>query len=283
MKDHLIKRRSFLAGVLRAGLAGGLLTRIAFAENEKPADEQGFVPIFDGRTLNGWHTNAEKIVHGTGGKWQVESGAITGEQDPPGNGGMLMTDQQYGDFELRLELKPDWGIDSGVFLRTNPRGVCFQVYCDYHDHGNVGWISTETTSGEKRMIIRPFNIFGKLNDRGALESLTTKPDERPVAWKQDYLLYSATPEAWMSAWKIGEWNNLRIRCVGEYPRITTWINNTKLADFDGATCPQPDYKKEEMLRQLGRKGPIALQVHGGKQMWSSGAKCRWRNLRVKAL
>jgi hypothetical protein len=271
--------------VLGAGLAGGLLRDIAFADadTEKPADEEGFVSLFDGKTLKGWHTNAEKIVHGTGGKWQVEDGAITGEQDPPGNGGMLMTDQEYGDFELRLELKPDWGIDSGVFLRTNQKGVCFQVYCDYHDHGNVGWISTETTSGDKRMIIRPFNVFGKLNDRGMLESLTTKPDERPVAWKPDYLLYSATAETWLQTWKLNQWNALRVRCVGEYPRITTWINDTKIADFDGATCPQPDYKKEDILKQLGRKGPIAFQVHGGRQMWFSGAKCRWRNIRIKPL
>ncbi len=45
-----------------------------------------------------------------------------------GNGGILMTDETYGDFELLLELAPDWGIDSGVFLRTNPRGECFQVH-----------------------------------------------------------------------------------------------------------------------------------------------------------
>ena len=241
------------------------------------------MPLFDGKTLAGWHPNKEKIVHGTGGKWQVEDGAITGGQDPPGNGGMLMTDEAYGDFELILELNPDWGIDSGVFMRTNEKGVCFQCYVDYHDHGNVGWLSTETTSGQKRMIIRPFNFFGKLDDQGKLVSLTTKPDERPVAWKPDYLLYSATAEQFLATWKIGKWNTLRIRCVGEYPRITTWINNVKMADFDGATCPQPDYKKEDILKQLGRQGPIAFQVHGTKPMWKEGAKCRWRNVRIKTL
>jgi len=283
MNYHSIHRRAFLAGVLGAGLAGGLLGSNVFSADEKNSDGEGFVPIFDGKTLNGWHTNREKIFHGTGGKWQVEDGAITGEQDPPGNGGMLMTDQAYGDYELILELNPDWGIDSGVFLRANEKGVCFQVYVDYHDHGNIGWISTETTSGQKRMIIRPFNFFAKLNDKGAVESLTTKPDERPVAWKPDYLLYSATADEWLRTWKLNQWNTLRIRCVGEYPRITTWINGTKMADFDGATSPQPDYSKDEILKQLGRKGPIALQVHGGKQMWTEGAKCRWRNIRIKTL
>jgi len=195
-----------------------------------------------------------------------------------------MTDQLYGDFELRLELNPDWGIDSGVFLRTNPKGVCFQVYCDYRDKGNVGWLSTETTSGEKRMIIRPFNLFGKLDDGGgALQALTTRPDERPIAWKPDYLLHSATPEEWLKAWKVGRWNELRVRCVGAYPRITTWLNGTRLADFDGATCPQPNYNKEAMREQLGRKGAVALPVHGGTELWKTGGKCRWRNIRIKSL
>ena len=284
MQNDPIKRRTFLAGMLSTGLAGGLLSSSAFGADEKPAaDEDGFVPIFDGKTLAGWHTNKEKIFHGTGGKWQVEDGAITGGQDPPGNGGMLMTDKQYGDFELLLDLNPDWGIDSGVFLRANEKGVCCQVYVDYHDHGNVGWISTETTSGEKRMIIRPFNFFGKLDEQGKLQSLTTKPDERPVAWKPDYLLYSATPQEWLQTWKIGQWNTLRVRCVGEYPRITTWINGTKMADFDGASSPQPDYHKEQILKQLGPKGPIALQVHGGQNMWNHDKKCRWRNIRIKTL
>ena len=240
-------------------------------------------PLFDGKTLTGWHPNPQKIVHGTGGHWAVEDGAICGHQDPPGNGGMLMTDADYGDFDLMLELNPDWGIDTGVFLRTNQEGVCFQVYCDYHDHGNVGWISTETTSGNKRMIIRPFNFFGKLDDHGKLTGFTVKPDERPIAWKPDYLVYSATSDAFLSAWKINQWNTLRIRCTGEYPHITTWINGTKMAEFDGATSPQPDYHKDDLKKQLGRQGPIALQIHGGEKMWTPGAKCRWRNIRIKQL
>jgi hypothetical protein len=120
----------------------------------------------------------------------VENGAITGEQDlaGSGNGGILMTDRQFGDFELLLELAPDWGIDSGVFLRTNRQGECIQVYVDYREHGNVGWLSSETPSGQKRMIIRPFNIFGRFDGQGILTGFTTRPDERDIAWKPDYLL-----------------------------------------------------------------------------------------------
>jgi hypothetical protein len=85
-----------------------------------PADAEGWVTLFDGKTLEGWHKNPEKIGHGTGGHWTVEpGGALAGEQDPPGsgNGGILLTDPKFGEFELSIELKPAWGGDSGVFVR----------------------------------------------------------------------------------------------------------------------------------------------------------------------
>jgi hypothetical protein len=243
-----------------------------------------FIDLFDGKSLTGWHTNVEKISHGTGGSWQVENGVITGEQDPPGsgNGGILMTDQKYGDFELLVDLAPDWGVDTGIFLRTNRRGECFQVYVDYHDKGQVGFISTER-DGQPRMFNRPFYIDGVKDEKGNLIGFETKPDERgELAWGEGYMEYQCTPEQFKSAWKIGEWNTLRIRCVGKYPEITTWINNTLIAQFDGETSKHPRNNKEELFEILGREGSIGLQVHGGKG-WPEGAKCRFKNIRIKPL
>ena len=133
------------SGILAASTASG--------------DDQGYVSIFDGKTLNGWHKNPERIGHGTGGQWTVEEGAITGQQDPPGsgNGGILLTDKKYGDFELLIDLKPDWGVCSGLFVRSNDKGQCFQMMVDYHENGNVGHIYGEGTGGFNN---RPFDIFG---------------------------------------------------------------------------------------------------------------------------
>lgn len=240
-----------------------------------------FINLFDGKSMKGWHTNEQKIGHGTGGHWQVENGVLTGEQDPPGsgNGGILMTDKKYGDFELELELSPDWDVDSGVFLRTNQKGECFQIYVDYHDQGQIGYVSTEE---KDRMYIRPFCIVGILDDKGNLTGFETKPDARKEAWGTDFLRYNCSPEEWKKAWKIGKWNRLRVRCTGKYPRITTWINNVLIADFDGETSASPLYKKEELAEKLGREGFIAFQVHGGNG-WKNGSKCRWRNIRIKEL
>lgn len=256
-----------------------------FKSNTEPAyGEGGYTSLFDGKSLTGWHTNAQKIGHGTGGHWQVENGTITGEQDPPGsgNGGMLMTDKKYGDFELTVDLSPDWGVDSGVFLRTNDQGECFQVYVDYHDNGFIGSVSTERAN-KPRMINRPFYIDGIKDSNGNLTGFNTLPDKRgAVSWGQDYLAYNCTPEQWKEVWKIGKWNTLKIRCVGKYPTITTWINGTKIAEFNSETSKNPQNKKEELFEAFGREGHIAFQVHGGKG-WPAGAKCRWKNIRIKEL
>jgi hypothetical protein len=134
------------------------------------------------------------------------------------------------------------------------------------------------------MYIRPFCIDGILDDKGNLIDFKIKPDSRGEdAWRPDYLVYYCSPEEWKKAWKIGKWNSLRIRCEGKYPRITTWMNNVKIMEFDGETCPSPRYKKEKFFEMFGRENHIALQVHGGKGSWKDGAVCRWKNIRVKEL
>src|SRR5690242_3661526 len=85
--------------------------------DEKPSDE-GFTPIFNGKTLDGWKVSA-KTGHSrasgnkTGGRWVVEEGVMVGSQDVPGNGGIIITEKEYGNFEVALEMKNDFGPDSG--------------------------------------------------------------------------------------------------------------------------------------------------------------------------
>ena len=238
--------------------------------------EAGFVPVFNGKTLAGWHKNPEKIGHGTGGSWTVENGVIAGEQDPPGsgNGGILLTDKTYGDFELLIDMKPDWGVCSGLFVRSNNRGQCFQMMVDYHDNGNVGHIYGEGTGGFNT---RTFDIFGKYNDKKELVSLTTKPTKAapPKA-------FTISGNDWVSAWKVGDWNIARLRVVGSPPQITTWINGVKVNEFNGVTFPGKGYDNVAVAKLLGPAGRIAVQVHGGGT-WPKGSKCRWRNIHVREL
>ena len=74
------------------------------------ADENGFVPLFDGKTLKGWQLVAP---HGRG--YLVEDGTIV---CPADGGGNLLTDREYGDFILRLEYKLSAGGNNGIGIRT---------------------------------------------------------------------------------------------------------------------------------------------------------------------
>ncbi|MBT2597562.1 family 16 glycoside hydrolase [Arthrobacter sp. ISL-72] len=71
----------------------------------------------------------------------MEDGVPVGEQDSPGSGygGHLVSDQSYGDFELVLEMRPDWPPDTGVMLRRRPDSwEGFQVLVDHRPSGGIG-------------------------------------------------------------------------------------------------------------------------------------------------
>lgn len=223
---------------------------LAMAAGDVLAADDGFVPIFDGKTLDGWHVSS-KTGHGTGGKWLAQDGAIQGSQDKPGNGGIVITDAQYGDFEVVLEMGNDYGPDSGLFLRSTEDGRCYQAMIDYHDNGNLMGVYGEGIGG-----------FGAMNFR----TLAT-PQEIKVI---DYPAFPApfTAEKWKEIWKPG-WNELRARITGNPPHIVTWINSVKTMDWT------------DKQRRLPDRGSIALQVHGGGD--STKQFVRYRNIRVKNL
>ena len=109
--------------------------------------EDGFVRLFNGKDLSGWHRHEGLPKTDIGGKWWVEDGVITGMQYPKGRGGFLTVDEEYRDFELRLEAKIDYPFDSGVFLRVGPDGKSHQVTLDWEPGGSIGSIYCPWTQG----------------------------------------------------------------------------------------------------------------------------------------
>ena len=91
------------------------------------------VPIFDGKTLTGWHKPQGVPAEYRGGKWEVIDGALVGDQDPPGRGGFLVTDKIYRDYIIEFDISLDEPADSGVFLRMGEDGKNHQLTLD-NDH-----------------------------------------------------------------------------------------------------------------------------------------------------
>jgi len=253
--------RRFFALLLMPCLAAFALISSAEPPNPEKFDDKGFVAIFDGKSLDGWKVSA-KTGHSrtskntSGGKWVIQDGAIVGSQDVPGNGGIVITEKQYTDFEVVLEMNNDDGPDSGLFLRCTDTGKCYQAMIDYHKGGNLMGLYGEGLGGKPH--IRNFD-FGK--DVTEIVVPSKQPDggfKSPVSAAD-----------WPKFWVPGQWNELRARIEGNPPKVTTWIKGVKFLEYQDTEKRHQD------------AGGIALQVHGGNDYTKQFV--RYRNIRVKEL
>jgi hypothetical protein len=76
------------------------------------AQEDGWVPLFNGKNLSGWE-------HKGDGQFFVEDGKLIGTQTD-GKGGNLYTLSDWSDFEFKAVYKMDWPANSGFWYRFNP-------------------------------------------------------------------------------------------------------------------------------------------------------------------
>jgi hypothetical protein len=78
------------------------------------ADHTGYISLFDGQTLTGWD--------GRPGVWSVEDSAIVGvstKDKLAGNSFLVYHGAVAKDFDLKLEIKVEWGGGSGVQYRSS--------------------------------------------------------------------------------------------------------------------------------------------------------------------
>ena len=101
---------------------------------------------------------------------------------------------------------------------------------------------------------------------------------------------AADVDDFLKIWKFGEWNTIRVRCVGRIPTLTTWVNGVKIAVLDMNAVEWKNYDPEACARLLGRKGHISLEVHDshsrdwlGTNRWWPGAVVRWKNIFIREL
>lgn len=87
---------------------------------------KGFTPLFNTKDLKGWHIS--RTSHqGTTPNFFVTNGVLTAMQHPYGQGGVLLTDKKYKNFELYVEVKLDSFCNGGIFLRATENGQAYQI------------------------------------------------------------------------------------------------------------------------------------------------------------
>ncbi|HEX6276701.1 MAG TPA: DUF1080 domain-containing protein [Polyangiaceae bacterium] len=217
------------------------------------AQDACFERLDNGVDLTGW-VRSTTNHHGPGDGWSVEDGAFTGRQSSGQQGGILMTTKRYADVEVILEVKIDWGCDSGVFFRTTAGDRAYQVNVDHLEDSGVGTIYGEGFSTE--LLERPFTLTN-----GGMTAVAEQG--------QTPIFDLAT---WSTLWNPTGFNEIRSRIEGNPPRIQSWISGVKVMDFtDG-----------RVRSEIDASGPLAIQVHSGSR-WAQGGAVRFRNIRARDL
>jgi hypothetical protein len=195
----------------------------------------GWRPLVQGNSLAGWH-----VYHGgTPTGWRAVDGTI----DRVGAGGDLVTDEEFGNFELALDWKVQPGGNSGIIYRVNDSGE-----------------ATYMTGPEMQVLDDARHADGKspLTSAGAV-----------------YGLYP-TPRGIVKP--AGEWNAARLVVNGNH--VEHWLNGTKMGEYELGSADwqqRVDASKFKAWPGYGRsaRGRIALQDHGDP--------VSFRNIRIRVL
>lgn len=215
-----------------------LMIPIANAQNE-------FKSLFDGKTINGWHTYGKSTV---GDAWKVENGTLHFDPTAKENnqGGDLVTDKEYSNFHLKV----DW--------KVAPKGNSGIIF--YINEDPIKYKNTYETGLEMQVLDNDGHPDGKIDKHraGNLYDLV-KGDVEPVK-------------------AVGEWNTAEI--ISNQGKLTFILNGVVVVE---TTLWDNDWKdlvagsKFTAWKDFGtfKKGKIALQDHGD-HVW-------YRNILIKEL
>lgn len=152
----------------------------------------GWTDLFNGKDLSGW-----KQLNGKA-KYEVVNGEIVGTTVANTPNSFLVTEKNYGDFILELDLMVDDGMNSGIQFRSESKA-------DFNN-GRVHGYQCEVDPSARAW---SGGIYDEAR-RGWLYPLDMNPKG-------------------MIAFRNGEWNHYRIEAIGN--SIRTWINGIPCADL----------------------------------------------------
>jgi hypothetical protein len=155
------------------------------------AEEDGWVSLFDGKTLDGWVQINGKATY------EVEDGTILGKTVKGSPNSFLCTKKHYGDFELEFEVKLDPRLNSGCQIRSNS--------LKEHHNGRVHGYQVEIATGGA----------GRIWDEARRSRWIDKDEDYKDPKKR-------------AAFKRDDWNKYRIVCKGD--SMKTWVNGVAIAD-----------------------------------------------------
>ncbi|NNE93382.1 MAG: DUF1080 domain-containing protein [Verrucomicrobiales bacterium] len=201
------------------------------------ADKAGVISLFDGKSLDGWNIKSGFATY------EVKDGTIHGTTAEGSKNTFLVSEKQFGDFELEFEVKVHDSLNSGCQIRSLLKDVDKDNSYGGRVHGPQ--VEIESSPGQAGY------IYGEATGLGWLS-----PEPQDKSHAHNHM-------------KNGKWNHFKIIAKG--PRIQTWINGNAVADLT-----------HKEIYESHPKGHIGLQVHGIKK-GTGPFDVAWRNLKLKKL
>ena len=147
----------------------------------------GYKKIFNGKNLHGWHVS-RSTHQGTTLEPKIENQTITLDQNPFGQGGVLLSDKKYANFELYLEVQIDSFSNGGIFLRSNEGGAAYQI--EMSIPGGHCHLFGERIPCSVPGIPKNIDSLWKVNDWNKMQIQMTGEIPTITVWLNDSLLYS---------------------------------------------------------------------------------------------
>ena len=212
----------------------------------------GWKLLFDGKTFNGWHTYGKQTA---GKAWHIQDGtfyldAAAEKNLPDSEQGDLVTNGEYGNFELKL----DWKI--GV---KGNSGVIFYI------HEDTSKYDATYKTGMEMQVLDNGTPTRRGHDDARLYSHRAGDLYDLLAAKE-----AAKPQ--------GEWNHIEIKCVnGKLDFYMNNIHTLSTTIWNDTWTKMIAISKFKNMEGFGtfKKGKISLQDHG-EDVW-------FKNIRIKRL
>ena len=167
----------------------------------EPTANDGWMPPFDGKTLEGW------TVRGGFASYKVKDGTIVGTT-VQGSPNTFLCKGDFQDFVLEFEVMCDNGLNSGVQLRSHA----------YEKDGRSSRSKKHRKAGVVYGIQCDIDVPGGIGQAGRFY------DES----RRDRWMAEIKPEA-ANVFKEGQWNRYRIVVQGN--RYASWINGVSVAEI----------------------------------------------------
>lgn len=147
----------------------------------------GYKKIFNGKNLRGWHVS-RSTHQGTTLEPKIENKSIILDQNPFGQGGVLLSNKKFSNFELYLEVHIDSFSNGGIFLRSNEGGAAYQIEMSLP--GSHCHLFGERIPCSVPGIPKNTDSLWKVNDWNKLRIRMTGEIPTITVWLNDSWLYS---------------------------------------------------------------------------------------------